>query len=96
MSLVLDGTLQGAQDGTFHKPIVEILSESTVADIPFAGQILQETTTNETKPNVIMHSSGRLCAVYTYGTGANNNFQYVYTDVHRTKLYWADIDLHVG
>lgn len=90
MSLVLDGTLQTAQNEDFHKPIIELISTSTVADIPFDGQILQETSANETKPNVVMHSTGRLCAIYKYGTAA---FKYVYTDITRTEFHWVDITL---
>lgn len=93
MSLVLDGTLQTAQDGNLHNPIIEIISEPTVADIPFTGRILQETTTNETKPNVIMHSTGRICGIYVWGSGQTTTFKYIYTDVNRSAWSFVNITL---
>ena len=93
MSIVLDTTLQSAQDGISHNPIVEIVSSPTVADIPFIGQNLQDTVIAETKPNIIMHSSGRLCAIETFGTGTNNKFYYIYTDEDRSQFYWEEITI---
>jgi hypothetical protein len=90
MSLALDPTLQAAQDGISHRPIIEVISSGAVDDIPFDGVRLTAEATNESKPNVIMHSSGRICKVYTFGTAA---FKYLYTDASRTEFHWVDISL---
>ena len=92
MALLLDPILAGAQDSMSRKPIVEIISAGTVADIPFDGQQLFDTLTNEQKPNVITHSSGRLCLIYTFG----NAFRYVYTDPARTEFHSVDISVTAG
>jgi hypothetical protein len=71
MALSLDATLAAAQDNVSRRPLVEILSSSPTADIPFDGQKLTTESTAETAPNAITHSSGRLCVVYTFGSGVS-------------------------
>ena len=83
MSLTLDSTLAIAQDSQSRNPLVEIISDQWTGSIPFDGQFLTSETTDEQKPNVIMHSSGRLCLVYILGT---TKIKYVYTDTERTEF----------
>lgn len=83
MSITLNATLQTAQDGKTHNPIIEIISQGLVAEIPFDGQFLTNETTNEQKPNIILHSSGRLSFVYTYGT---TYIEFVTTDADKTEF----------
>lgn len=82
MTLSLNGTLSGSQDQISRHPLIEIISQPSVADIPFDGQFLTSEITNEQKPNSITHSSGRLCLLYNFG--ATGELKYVYTDVDRT------------
>lgn len=89
MALELDPILQTAQDGQTHNPIIEIKASQWTADIPFDGQILLETANNERNPNVITHSSGRLCAVYIYQSG-NWYIRYVYTDINRSTFSFVN------
>lgn len=89
MSITLNSTLKAAQDGQSHHIILDIVSEPIIADIPFVGYLLTDETTNEHEPNVIMHSSGRLNLIYTFGT---NSFKFVYTDLERTQFYFVTIN----
>jgi hypothetical protein len=90
MSITIsDAELITAQDAQSRHPVVEIVSSQNTSDIPFDGQFLTEEATNETKPNVITHSTGRLCQVYTYGS----YFKYVYTDVERQEFNFVTITL---
>lgn len=86
MSITLDATLKTAQDGNEHKPIIEIISKQFLPDIPFDGQLLTSETDNESSPNSITHSSGRLAFVYAEDqTGVDVDLlKYVYTDTART------------
>lgn len=83
MSITLNSTLKTAQDSNSHRPIIEIMSVGMVDDIPFDGQYLTTETTNEQKPNIIFHSSGRLISVYIYGT---TYVEFVKTDASRTEF----------
>jgi len=91
MALSLDPTLAAAQDFVSRRPLVEIISSSPVADIPFDGQKLTSETFAETAPNAITHSSGRLCAVYTFGSGASAQLKYVYTDTDRSAFSFESV-----
>jgi hypothetical protein len=69
-------------------PLAEIIAGQFAADIPFDGQLLTSETDAEQVPNVIAHSSGRLCLAYIFedpGT-INARIKYVYTDVGRTSF----------
>ena len=91
MALSLDATLSAAQDNISRRPLVEILSSSPAADIPFDGQKLTTESTAETAPNAITHSSGRLCVVYTFGSGVSAQLKYVYTDTDRSTFSFATV-----
>lgn len=83
MSITLNETLKTAQDGKAHNPIIEIISYGLTDDIPFDGQFLTHETTNEQKPNIILHSSGKLVFVYNYGTAS---LEFVTTDAGKTEF----------
>jgi len=91
MAVVLDPTLAAAQDSISRRPLVEIISSSPVADIPFDGQKLTSESAAETAPNAITHSSGRLCAVYAFGSGYSAQLRYVFTDTDRTSFSFASV-----
>lgn len=93
MALTLDPTLQTAQNGQSHHPIVEILSSQWTEEIPFDGQFLTTTSTNEEKPNFSVHSSGRLIGVYKLG---DSQIKYVYTDTIRQSFSYATFNLPPG
>ena len=79
MSLTLDATLQTAQDGDSHHIIAEIKNAGGQA-IPFDGKLLTAETTDESNPNVITHSTGRICTISVFGT---DKLQYIYSDIAR-------------
>ncbi len=83
MALSLNPTLATAQNSQSRHPLVEILSQPMVADIPFDGQLLTSETTNEQKPNAITHSTGRLVLAQVFGT---TKIRYFYTDPARTAF----------
>lgn len=91
MALSLDATLAAAQDNISRRPLVEILSSSPAADIPFDGQMLTTESTAETAPNAITHSSGRLCVVYTFGSGVSAQLKYVNTDPDRSTFSFITV-----
>lgn len=93
MTQTLDPILAAAQDSASRRPLAEILSSSFAPDIPFDGQLLTSETTNEQKPNVIAHSSGRLCTLYAFGT---RYLKFVYTDTDRTVFTPVTIDAGSG
>ena len=69
MSLALDPILATAQDSESRRPLVDIISTQAVDYIPFDGQWLADSGELDQKPNMITHSTGRLCVVYTQGSG---------------------------
>lgn len=91
MALSLNASLAAAQDDVSRRPLVEILSSSPAADIPFDGQKLTTESTAENAPNAITHSTGRLCAVYTFGSGQTAQLKYVYTDTSRSTFSFAAV-----
>lgn len=83
MAITLDPSLKTAQDSSSHHPIIEVISRSLIEEIPFDGQYLTTETTDEQRPNLIMHSSGRVCNIFTFGT---NNFRFVTTTEDKTEF----------
>ena len=73
MSITLDATLATAQDSQSRRPLIEIISSRRKDDIPFEGNALTAETYNVYGPNVIPHSTGRLCAAYCYGPDADSD-----------------------
>ncbi len=90
MALTLDPTLAAAQDSQSRHPLIEIVSESAIADIPFDGSDLTADSSFEPKSNAILHSSGRFCGIYKSAAGA---FIFLYTDPARTEFFSVDIPL---
>lgn len=83
MALTLETILATAQNGQKRHPLCEIISDTTVAAIPFDGSLLTTGTTDETDPNSITHSSGRISAVYIED---GNKIHYVYTNTERSEF----------
>jgi len=85
--IALGAELLAAQDEILRHPLVEIISESPIPDIPFLGSLLTGETTDETGTVVETTSDGRLVLVYIFGAG----IRYAYTDVDRT--FYTHVDL---
>lgn len=91
MAVTLDAAHAAAQSNQYRQPICEILSCETVASIPFNGEFLSTSATNEQHPATIMHSTGRLIAAYLVGT---STIRYSYTDAART--FYTTVDFSLG
>jgi hypothetical protein len=83
MSLTLNATLQTAQDGNAHHPILSLISESILPDIPFDGEFLTTNTDNEEDSASLTHSTGRILTVYTSQNGSTVTINYTFTDTAR-------------
>jgi len=84
--LTLNATLQTAQDGDVHHPIIRLLSQKAVDDIPFMGNVFISNTT-EMQPKYIVHSSGRIIGFNLKYFDANNTHLYMFkTDVDRIEF----------
>jgi hypothetical protein len=94
--LTLDPVLIAAQSSQSRHPILEILSSSGAAAIPFDGFLLSTSAINEQHPGAIAHSSGRLCIAFAVGPDGSSNYhvRYGYTDTDRTYWTYVDIDAH--
>jgi hypothetical protein len=86
MSLILDTTLQAAQDGTSHHPIISLMSSKPKGDIPFVGQALNPSSYSQISSSVILHSSGRICSLYAEDGPTGDKLVYVYTDPERISF----------
>ena len=83
--LTLDSTLQGAQDGQTHAPILRLLSKKTVSDIPFIGN--QFTTSDvDLSPKFIVHSTGCIVGLYLTKVGVYTNLTMFTTDTDRQEF----------
>src|SRR3972149_3682387 len=85
--LTLDPTLAAAQNAISRRPLVEIISESPIPDIPFVGNLLTGESTDESGTVAETTADGRLILAYVFGT----NIRYAYTDVDRT--FYTHVDL---
>jgi len=93
--LTLNENLQTAQDGDIHHPIVRLLSNKAVADIPFIGNIFTANTT-EMKPKYLVHSSGRIIGFnLKYYNSVTNHLYMFYTDADRVE-FTIDIPLIIN
>lgn len=77
MAQTLNPTLAAAQDSATRRPLVEIISMSAAADIPFDGLTLAGTTASEHSPFALTHSAGFVIALYISGT----DLKYTRTDL---------------
>lgn len=97
MSLTLDPELATAQELQVRHPLVELTSTQLVDDIPFDGNYLGNPTISESDPQVISHSTGRLCVarVYNtaYGTTGGRGIVYTYSDLNRIEFYSVTIQV---
>ncbi|MFA7100021.1 MAG: sialidase family protein [Eubacteriales bacterium] len=77
---------QTIMDGVNRHPIIDIVARSAENTIPFEGSLLTSEEIYEKYPNIISHSSGRLCIAYLYGPDSEGEYylKYVYTDIDRT------------
>jgi hypothetical protein len=82
MALTLSSELTEAMESQSRQPIVNLQSGSLKPSIPFDGKLLTDYK-NETDPNVITHSSGRLSIVTVYG----GTLRYTYTNTSRTEFF---------
>lgn len=90
MSLTLDATLQAALDGSFHKPVIKIVSTSSAADIPFDGNLFNLDTTTEGETGFKALTTGQLALTYVKG----NDLRFIVSDTARTT--WSDVLLFDG
>lgn len=84
MALTLNSELQTAQDGANHRPVIEIVSESAVASIPFSGNPLNGAS-SAIHPDFIELSSGRLFGVVQ--NDSNDRVAFIFTDVNKTEFF---------
>ncbi len=92
MSLALDPVLAARMTGQSRRPLVEIISRETLASIPFDGSLLGSGGLNEQSPASILHSSGRICHIDSYGNPASPWYlRYRVSDVNKTEFAVVDI-----
>lgn len=89
MALTLNSTLNTAQNGTTHKPILKLLSSDWAGEIPFDGTVMRASTLDEYGPASIVHGSNRILTMYYDQDGY---IIYYYTDVDRVT--WSYVLLN--
>jgi hypothetical protein len=94
--LTLGATLAAAQTAQARHPILEILSSTGAAAIPFDGQFLSTSPVDEQHSAALAHSSGRLIEAFAVGPDGSSHYfvRYGYTDPSRT--FWTFVDLDLG
>lgn len=92
MSVTLDATLKSALDGLNHHPICKIVSTSLASDIPFDGQLFNSQTADETDPDMLVHSTGRLASTFV----RSGDLYLMYSDEARTTWYEVRIFDNAG
>lgn len=88
--ITLDPILQAAQDGDNHQPIISLVSESFVPSIPFEGSGFNSLTENETNPDIVEHTTGRLAAIVNRG----DDLVLLVTDTDKTE--WSEYTIYEG
>jgi hypothetical protein len=84
--LTLNSNLQTAQDGSIHNPIIDLLSQKPIEDIPFAGNIFNSST-KEMKPKFFVHSSGAIIGLnLRYYSSTVNHLYFFNTDANRIEF----------
>jgi len=95
MTVSLDGNLQTALDGIDHRPICKIITKSPKnTDFPFAGNYFNQDATEEYRPAMIVHSTGRLANAYRKGGTGAGDLYFAYSDVER--ISWAHVKIYEG
>ena len=97
MANVLSAALLAAQESASRFPLVEIKAGQFAADLPLAGQRLNAETLDQTGAASLLHSSGRLIAVYTQDEASDpitypaRAVKLAYTDPDRVEFHYADL-----
>ena len=96
MANLLSAELLTAQDNASRYPLVEIKAGQFAEDLPLAGLRLNTETLDQTGAASVLHSSGRLIAVYTQDDFSTINYparsvKLVYTDPARVEFHYADL-----
>ena len=79
--LTLDPTLQAAQDGDSHQPIIDLVSASFTESIPFDGSSFEISQTAGMHTDMVSHSSGAIVIV----VGNSSGITLLVTDANRTE-----------
>lgn len=82
-------TIDDFQTNLNRRPLVELISSSLQADIPFDGVFLNSNDENETHPSSIVHSTGRILTVFIRDRTLsvdNQEIHFKFTDVNRTEF----------
>ncbi len=94
MAQTLNATLAAAMDSINRQPLVEVVSDKFVADIPLVGQRLTSdqsylgSVQNERNPEMLILSDGRLVVVHAFYLGATNasHIRLMVSDTSRTQF----------
>lgn len=88
---MIDLPVELQNDNQSKRHIFKLLSQANEADIPFTGQFLTGEKIDEYSIDVIVHSSGRLCGVYLFGSAYPYKFKFVLTNIERSQFQIIDI-----
>ena len=97
MANVLSAALLAAQESASRFPLVEIKAGQFAADLPLAGQRLNAETLDQTGAASLLHSSGRLIAVYTQDEASDpitypaRSVKLAYTDPDRVEFHYTNL-----
>lgn len=94
MARTLAANLTTALARDNHQPALSLTSESFADTIPMDGNAFAFNNDYTFKPNVIYHSTGRLCAIMREPTGSvvtEDTVIYIYTDTARTVFTKVEI-----
>lgn len=82
----LEAGQYGALDDVSRNPCARVYLDRGYDSIPFLGRVINENTVNEKFPCHLIHSTGRICLVYSkYNTGSGKyNLYYKYTNTSAT------------
>jgi len=94
MARTLAANLSTALARDNHQPALSLTSESFADTIPMDGNAFAFNNDYTFKPNMIYHSSGRLCAIMREPTGSvltEDTVIYVYTDTTRNVFTKVEV-----
>lgn len=80
--ITLDPTLATRMDSRDREPIIEIISDQFVDSVPFDGNLLNNNTTSEQKPKVIVLESGQVFGTYIH---SSSYLYFAFTDESGTS-----------
>jgi hypothetical protein len=99
--ITLDPVLQTRMDSTNRRPMIDVIAQGAVSEIPFLGNLFTTESVNEKNPNLINHSSGRICMVYYFGAEGSHPYysiKYAYSDTDQisyTTVTFANTDYDI-